>query len=69
MARIVKLQVKRWERDGREYRTYLVTAPKALVEMLGWREGDMLRVSVDEGKLVFERISRPVRRMAKLDDF
>ncbi len=55
----VKLRVKVWEREGRRYLSYQVTAPKSLVEELGWEKGDILYVYVRNGELVYRHRERP----------
>ena len=57
----MKLRVKRWERGGKSYLSYQVTAPKGLVEGLGWEQGDILYVYVREGELVYRHGERPRR--------
>ncbi|RDD53260.1 MAG: AbrB/MazE/SpoVT family DNA-binding domain-containing protein [Candidatus Korarchaeota archaeon NZ13-K] len=54
----VKLRVKRWRMEEREYMSYQITAPKRLIERLGWKVGDMLQVRVREGELVYSRVDR-----------
>ncbi len=49
----VKLRIKRWERNGKKYLSYQVTAPKKLVEELGWNQGDTLYAYIREGELVY----------------
>lgn len=49
----VKLRVKRWERKGRRYMSYQVTASKPLVEELGWEQGAILYVYVKNGELIY----------------
>lgn len=49
----VKLRVKRWEKNGRRYISYQVTAPKSLVEELGWEQGATLYVYVRNGELIY----------------
>lgn len=64
----VKLRVKRWERNGRKYLSYQVTAPKSLVEELGWEKGDTLYVYVRNGELVYRHRERPKRgKQTKLE--
>ncbi len=53
MRKVVKLRLKRYERDGRPYVSYLLTAPKAFVEALGWGEGTLLEVTLSDGFLVY----------------
>ncbi|MCD6244774.1 MAG: AbrB/MazE/SpoVT family DNA-binding domain-containing protein [Candidatus Korarchaeota archaeon] len=55
----IKLRVKRWERDGKEYTSYQVTAPKGLIEELGWRQGDILYAYIKNGELVYRRRYSP----------
>jgi len=57
----VKLRVKRWEKEGRRYISYQITAPKSLVEELGWKQGDILYVYIREGELVYRHRERPRR--------
>ncbi len=69
MRKVVKLRLKRYERDGRPYVSYLLTAPKALVEALGWEEGTLLEVSLTpDGALVYRpyRVKRKEVRYHKL---
>ncbi len=49
----VKLRIKRWERNGNKYLSYQVTAPKKLVEELGWNQGDILYACIREGDLIY----------------
>ncbi len=51
----VKLRVKRWRLEDREYMSYQLTAPKPLVEKLGWKAGDVVFVRIRNGELVYLR--------------
>ncbi len=53
MRKVVKLRLKRYEKDGKSYVGYLLTAPKAFVEALGWGEGTLLEVILSDGSLVY----------------
>ncbi len=59
----VKLRVKSWERNGKRYLSYQITAPKRLVEELGWNQGDILYAYVREGELIYRR--REARKKGK----
>ncbi len=56
MKKIVKIQIKRQIRNGKEYHTFYITLPKELVEILGWREGDQVLVTIENGKLIISKI-------------
>lgn len=54
----VKLRVKRWRLEGKEYVSYQLTAPKPLIERLGWKAGDVILVRIRDGDLVYSRAGR-----------
>ncbi|MCS7102712.1 MAG: AbrB/MazE/SpoVT family DNA-binding domain-containing protein [Candidatus Korarchaeum sp.] len=51
----VKLRVKRWRVEDKEYLSYQLTAPKSLVEKLGWKVGEVVHVKIRDGELVYSR--------------
>lgn len=51
----VKLRVKRWRVEDKEYVSYQLTAPKSLVERLGWKVGETLHVRIRDGELIYSR--------------
>ncbi len=73
MRKVVKLRFKRYERNGKPYVSYLLTAPKAFVETLGWGEGTLLEVSMGDGFLIYRpyRVKRRKnkRHIPELTDF
>ncbi|AKG38452.1 hypothetical protein MA03_03010 [Infirmifilum uzonense] len=42
-------------------RRYTVVVPKRLREKLGLKEGDLLRIRIENGKLILERVADPFR--------
>lgn len=51
----VKLRVKRWKVGDKEYVSYQLTAPKPLIERLGWKVGEVIRVRMKDGELIYSR--------------
>jgi AbrB family looped-hinge helix DNA binding protein len=47
-------------------RRYTVVVPKHLREKLGLKEGDLLRIRIEEGKLILERVANPFKVLEEI---
>ncbi|MEM0267732.1 MAG: AbrB/MazE/SpoVT family DNA-binding domain-containing protein [Candidatus Korarchaeum sp.] len=61
----VKLRVKRWRVEDKEYVSYQLTAPKPLIEKLGWKVGEVVRVRIKDGELVYSKSEGGLLRYSK----
>ncbi len=63
---VVRLQEKRWEREGREYVSFVLTLPKPLAEVMAVARGDRFEVRLEPGGVCYRLIPRRESRAAVL---
>jgi len=55
---VVRLQEKRWEREGREYVSFVLTFPKPLAEVMAVSKGDRFEVRLEPGRVCYRLLPR-----------